>query len=82
MGNQQTPATLSKTGCTRLAVANDEVYQLLTHGRWFSLGTPVSSTTKIGRHDILVAEILLKMALNLKSKSNAKLNRQDCDCKL
>jgi hypothetical protein len=30
-------------------------------GRWFSPGTPVSSTTKIGRHDI--AEILLKVAL-------------------
>jgi hypothetical protein len=33
---------------------------LLAHGRWFSLGTPASSTTKIGRHDI--AEILLKAA--------------------
>jgi hypothetical protein len=27
---------------------------------WFSLGTPASSTTKMGRHDI--AEILLKLA--------------------
>jgi hypothetical protein len=35
---------------------------LLAHGRWFSLGTPASSTTKAGRHDI--AEILLKVALN------------------
>jgi hypothetical protein len=26
--------------------------QLLAHGRWFSLGTPASSATKIGRHDI------------------------------
>jgi hypothetical protein len=34
---------------------------LLAHGRWFSLGTPASSTTKTGRHDI--AEILLKVAL-------------------
>jgi hypothetical protein len=25
---------------------------LLAHGRWFSLGTLVSSSTKIGRHDI------------------------------
>jgi hypothetical protein len=41
--------------------ANDKVYQLLAHGRWFSLGTPASSTTKTGRHDI--AEILLKVAL-------------------
>ena len=30
-------------------------------GRWFSLGTPSSSITKTGRHDI--AEILLKVAL-------------------
>jgi hypothetical protein len=37
---------------------------LLAHGRWFSLGTPASSTTKTGRHDI--AEILLKVALNTK----------------
>jgi hypothetical protein len=28
------------------------------HGRWFSSGTPASSTTKNGRHDI--AEILFK----------------------
>jgi hypothetical protein len=42
--------------------ASDKVYQLLAHGRWFSLGTPASSTTKTGRHDI--AEILLKVALN------------------
>jgi hypothetical protein len=34
---------------------------LLAHGWWFSLGTPASSTTKIGRHDM--AEILLKVAL-------------------
>jgi AAA+ ATPase superfamily predicted ATPase len=44
-------------GCTRLAAASDKVYQLLAHGRWFSPGTPASSTTKTGRHDI--AEILL-----------------------
>jgi hypothetical protein len=47
--------------CTRLAAASDKVYQLLAHGRWFSPGTPASSTTKTGRHDI--AEILLKVAL-------------------
>jgi hypothetical protein len=34
-----------KNGCTRLAVASDKVYQLLAHGRWFSLGTPAFSTT-------------------------------------
>ena len=36
-------------------------YQLLADDRWFSPGTPASSTTKIGRHNI--AEILLKVAL-------------------
>jgi hypothetical protein len=47
---------------SRLAAASDKVYQLLAQGRWFSPGTPASSTTKTGRHDI--AEILLKVALN------------------
>ena len=51
-----------KKGCTRLAVASDKVYQLLAHCRYFSPGTPVSSTTKTDHHDI--AEILLKVALN------------------
>jgi hypothetical protein len=45
----------------RLAAASDKVYQLHAHGRWFSQGTPASSTTTTGRHDI--AEILLKVAL-------------------
>ena len=49
-------------GCTRLAAASDKVYQLLAHGRWFSPGTPASSTTKTGCHDI--AEILLKVVLS------------------
>jgi hypothetical protein len=35
-----------------LAARSDKVYQLLAHGRWFSPGTPASSTTKTGRHDI------------------------------
>jgi hypothetical protein len=39
---------------------------LLAHGRWFSQGTPASSTTKTGRHDM--AEILLKVALNSKNQ--------------
>jgi hypothetical protein len=51
-----------KKGCTRLVAASDKVYQLLAHGRWFSMSTPTSSTTKTGRHDI--AEILFKVALN------------------
>jgi hypothetical protein len=46
-------------GCTRLASASDKIYQL--HTQWFSPGTPASSTTKTGSHDI--AEILLKVAL-------------------
>jgi len=58
-----------KKGCTRLAAASDKVYQLLARGRWFSLGTPASSTTKTGRHDI--AEILLKVALSTKIHSNS-----------
>jgi hypothetical protein len=38
---------------------------LFAHGRWFSLDTPASSTTKTGQHDI--AEILLKVPLNTKN---------------
>jgi hypothetical protein len=53
-------------GCTRLAAASDQAYQLLAHGRWFSPGTPASSTTKTGRHD--TAEIFLKVALNTKNQ--------------
>jgi hypothetical protein len=41
---------------------------LLAHGWWFSPGTPTSSITKTGRHDI--AEILLKVALNTKNQIN------------
>ena len=55
-------------GCTRLAAASDKVYQLLAQGRWFSPGTPSSSTTKTGRHDI--AEILLKVALKHQKSIN------------
>jgi hypothetical protein len=51
-----------QNGCTRLAAASDKVHQLLAHGRWLSPGTPASSTTKTGRHEIV--EILLKVALN------------------
>ena len=57
-----------KKGCTQLAAASDKVYQFLGHGRWFSPGTPASSTTKTGCHDI--AEILLKVALNPINQSN------------
>jgi len=39
-----------------------KVCQWIGAGRWFSPGTPVSSTSKTDRHDM--SEILLKMALN------------------
>jgi hypothetical protein len=64
-----------KKWCTRLAAASDKVYQLLAHGRWFSPGTPASSITNAGHHDI--AEILLKVALKhqiSKIKSNQSFN--------
>ena len=38
---------------------------MLAHGRWFSPGTPASSTTNTGRHDI--AEMFLKVASNTKN---------------
>ena len=56
-----------KDRCTRLAAARDKVYQLLAHGRWFSPGTPASSTTKPGHHDI--GEILLIVVLNTNNHS-------------
>jgi hypothetical protein len=46
---------------------------LLTHGWWFSPGTPASSTTKIGLHDI--AEKWLKVALNTKNQINQSRNK-------
>ena len=58
-------------GCTRLAARSDTFYQLVSHGQWFSPGTPASSTTKTGRHD--KAELLLKVALStIKIKSNRR----------
>ena len=54
--------------CTRLAAASDKACKLLAHGRWFSPGTPASTATKTGRHDI--AEILQKVALNTINQSN------------
>ena len=41
---------------------SDKVCQLLSAGRWFSPGTPVSSTNTTDLHDI--TEILLTVALN------------------
>ena len=54
-----------------LAAAIDKVYQLLAQCRWFSPGTPASSTTKTGRHKI--AEILLNVVLNTKIQSQIQI---------
>jgi hypothetical protein len=52
----------------------DNVCQCLATGRWFSLGTPVSSTNETYHHDI--AEILLKVALNtIKQTINKNQNK-------
>jgi hypothetical protein len=59
-------------GCTRLAAACDKDYQLLDQGRWFSPGTPASSTTKTVRHDI--AEIVLKVALKHHKSNQNQIN--------
>jgi hypothetical protein len=45
---------------------------LLAHRQWFSPGTPASSTTKYGRHDI--TEMFLKVALK-HQQSNKSINR-------
>jgi hypothetical protein len=61
---------------TRLAAASDKAYQLHAHGRWFSPGTPASSTTKTGRHDM--AEIFLRVALStINQINNIKLSQFD-----
>ncbi len=70
MAYVRTRLCILQKGCTRLAAVSDKVYQLLAHGRWFSPGTPASSTTNTGRHDI--AEILLKVVLK-HQKSNQSI---------
>ena len=62
-----------KKGALDSQSASDKVYQLLAHGRWFSAGTPVSTTTKTDRHDI--AEILLKVALKTINQIKSKFTR-------
>jgi hypothetical protein len=60
--------------CTTLC---DKVCQLLASGRWFSLGTPVSSTNNTNHHDI--TEILLKVALNtIKQQTNKYYSDNYC----
>ena len=44
--------------------------------RWFSPGTPTSSTTETGRHDI--AEILLKHQILLKHKKKKRKDNSSC----
>ena len=70
--------------CTRLhskITGSDEAYQLHAHGRWFSPGTPASSTTKICRHDI--DKILLKVALNTKIQIKSNHSKIiECYCTL
>jgi hypothetical protein len=52
----------------------DKVCSWLATGRWFSPGTPVSSTNKTDSHDI--TEILLKNAVNtIKSTNQLLLSR-------
>jgi hypothetical protein len=64
---------MNYTNSTIPGLFQDGVYQLLVHGRWFSPGTPASSTTKTGRHDIV--EILLIVALkHQKSINKNKIN--------
>jgi hypothetical protein len=49
------------------------VCQWLATGRWFSPGSPVSSTNNTDRHDI--TEILLKVALNIMTSSYKRAYR-------
>jgi hypothetical protein len=55
----------TRARCTTLC---DKVCKWLATGRWFSPGTPVSSTNKTDRHD--TAEILLKVVLNTIKQAN------------
>ena len=57
------PGVLDTTLCYK-------VCQWLATGRWFSQGTPVSSTNKTDRQDI--TEILSKVALNTIKKQKQK----------
>jgi hypothetical protein len=57
-------------GCTWLSAASDKVYQWLAHGRWFSLGTPASSTTKTGRHDIAESGVKHQKSIKKNQSSN------------
>jgi hypothetical protein len=53
----------------------DKMCKWLVSGRWFSRGTPVSSTNKTDRHDI--TEILLKVAWNTTTVTLHCINELD-----
>jgi hypothetical protein len=57
-----------------VVAASANVYQLLSHGRWFSPGTPASSTFKNYRNDIV--EILLKVALKYQKSKSINISRR------
>ena len=61
------PFSFSQMRELRVLGMHDKAYKLLAYGPWFSAGTPASSTTNTGHHDI--DEILLKVALK-HQKSN------------
>ena len=54
-----------RSRCTTLC---DKVCQWLATDRWFSPGSPISSTYKTDRHDITV--IMLQVALNSTKQNN------------
>ena len=61
--------------CGRCITLCDKVCQWLAAGRWFSPGTPVSSTNITDRH--YITEILLKVAINtIKPNQNQSIYDQ------
>ena len=54
--------TIQKNRFNLTHIARDKVCQLPAHGRWFSPGTPASSTSKTYRREL--TEILLKVEFN------------------
>jgi hypothetical protein len=51
--------------CALDTTLHDKVCQLLASGRWFSPGTPVSSTNRIDHHDI--TEIIVESGANTRT---------------
>jgi hypothetical protein len=48
---------------------------LLAHGQWFSPGTPASSTTKTGRHDIAESGIKHNKSNQITFKPGDKITK-------